>query len=270
MNAAASKPKSFPPPRERAHTGRRELPHRSRCCTSGRTSAAPASRRTVGTLKTGSNETEVIQRSCSRFVVRFRRKASSTPSLIRCRRGRKIAAWQWLYGRHSLRGEVAGTVAMGGTGKSSSSIVETLAMASARELLGEQIQRPLRVVLINLEDTRNTMDKRIAAAMRQYRLTPADIGDRLIVKAKGEIKIKVARQLRSGDVERDEEIIDALTKLMIEHKADVLSIDSFIRTHRGERERQFRDPGGGRVLREYSHGSAMRRASVAPHPQVRG
>src|SRR5262249_7349815 len=35
-----------------------------------------------------------------------------------------IAPWQWLYGRHLLRGEVAGTAAMGGTGKSTLSIVE--------------------------------------------------------------------------------------------------------------------------------------------------
>ena len=73
--------------------------------------------------------------------------------------------------------------------------------------LGSEVPAPLRVVLVNLEDTRNTMDKRIAATMRHYGLTPADIGDRLIVKAKGEIKIKVAKQLRSGDVARNKPII---------------------------------------------------------------
>src|SRR5262249_55680976 len=111
-----------------------------------------------------------------------------------------IPAWLWLYGRHLLRSEVAGTAAMGGTGKSTLSIAEALAMASGRVLLGQEVPRPLRVVLINLEDTRNTMDKRIAAVMRHYGLTPGDIGDRLTVIGKGEIKIKVARQLRSGDV----------------------------------------------------------------------
>ena len=142
-----------------------------------------------------------------------------------------IPPWQWLYGRHLLRGEVAGTAAMGGTGKSTSSIVEALAMASGRMLLEAEVPRPLRVVLVNLEDTRNTMDKRIAAVMRHYGLAPADIGDRLIVKAKGEVKIKVARQRRSGDVERNEATVRALTQLMLEHHGDVLSIDSFIRTH---------------------------------------
>ena len=94
-----------------------------------------------------------------------------------------IPPWQWLYGRHLLRGEVAGTAAMGGTGKSTSSIVEALAMASGRMLLEAEVPRPLRVVLVNLEDTRNTMDKRIAAVMRHYGLAPADIGDRSTVSA---------------------------------------------------------------------------------------
>ena len=90
----------------------------------------------------------------------------------------------------------------------------------------------MRVVLINLEDTRNTMDKRIAAVMRHYGLTPADIGNRLIVIAKGEVKIKVAQQLRSGKVERNVSVIRALTNLVLEHAADVLSVDPLRKTHR--------------------------------------
>ena len=143
-----------------------------------------------------------------------------------------IAPWQWLYGRHLLRGEVAGTAAMGGTGKSTLSIVEALAMTTGRPLLGQDVAEPRRVMLVNLEDTRNTMDKRIAAVMRHYVMTPDDVGGRLIVKAKGEIKLKVARQLHAGDVERNEPLIRELTALAIVEKIDVLSIDSFIRTHK--------------------------------------
>jgi DNA polymerase I-like protein with 3'-5' exonuclease and polymerase domains len=144
----------------------------------------------------------------------------------------EIPRWEWLYGNLLLRGEVAGTCATGGTGKSLLSIVEALALVSGRTLLNEAVTRPLRVILINLEDTRNTMEKRIAGVMRFYELTAADIGDRLIVLGKGEVKIKVARQLRSGDVERNETAIKALTKLMLKHRGDVLSIDSFIRAHK--------------------------------------
>ena len=142
-----------------------------------------------------------------------------------------IATYKWLLGRHLLRGEVSGTAAMGGTGKSNMAIVEALAMATGRQLLHDSVARqPLRVVLINLEDNRNTMDKRIAAAMRHYRLTKADVGGRLIVIAKGELKIRVARNVK-GEVQRNERDVKRLTDLMIEKQADVLSVDSFIRTH---------------------------------------
>jgi hypothetical protein len=142
-----------------------------------------------------------------------------------------LARYDWLYGKHLLRGEVAGTAATGGTGKSNLSIIEALEMASGKRLLHHVPRQPLRVVLINLEDKRNTLDKRIAAIMRHYGLTKADLADRLVVLAKGEIKVKVARQLRSGDVAREEETIKSLTAFMVEKQADVLSVDSFVRTH---------------------------------------
>jgi hypothetical protein len=143
-----------------------------------------------------------------------------------------IARYEWLLGKHLLRGEVSGTAAMGGTGKSNLAIVEALAMTSGKRLLHDGVPNdPLKVVLVNLEDKRNTMEKRIAAAMRHLNLAKEDIGERLIVIAKGEAKIKIAKQLRSGDVERNEETIKALTTLVKDNQADVLSIDSFIRTH---------------------------------------
>jgi hypothetical protein len=142
-----------------------------------------------------------------------------------------IPQYDWLLGRHLLRGDVSGTAATGGTGKSSLAIVEALAMASGKQLTHDTVpSEPLRVVLVNLEDKRNTMDKRIAAAMRHHGLTKEDIGDRLIVLAKEDKKFKVARQ-RNGDVKRNQELIDALVRLMTEHRGDVISIDSFIRTH---------------------------------------
>jgi AAA domain len=143
-----------------------------------------------------------------------------------------IARYEWLLGKHLLRGEVSVTAAMGGTGKSSLAIVEALAMTSGKKLLHDDVPDvPLKVVLVNLEDKRNTMEKRIAAAMRHYNLTKEDVGERLIVVAKGEAKIKIAKRLRSGDVWRNEETIKDLTTLVKDNQADVLSIDSFIRTH---------------------------------------
>jgi hypothetical protein len=171
-----------------------------------------------------------------------------------------IPQWAWLYGWHLLRGEVAGTAAMGGTGKSTLSIVEALAMTSGRALLGPFVPTPLRVVLINLEDTRNTIDKRIAAVMRQHGLTATDISDRLIVIAKGEVKVKIAKQRRSH---RRVDPADARAPRRC-------ALDRQFHPHPSrQRERQLGDPGGGRVLRGHRDAGTVRRASMASHPQER-
>jgi hypothetical protein len=81
----------------------------------------------------------------------------------------------WLYGRHLLRGQVSVTVAPGGVGKSAHSIVEALAMVSGRELLDEWTAKGLKVWVFNLEDPRDELDRRIAAAMLHHDVTPAKL-----------------------------------------------------------------------------------------------
>jgi AAA domain-containing protein len=90
---------------------------------------------------------------------------------------------------------------------------------------------PLRVLLINLEDNREAVDKRIAAVMRHYKLTPEDVGGRLFTIAKGELSFKIAAQSRSGVVVRNEPAIKGMIALLLEKKIDVFSIDPFIATH---------------------------------------
>ena len=141
--------------------------------------------------------------------------------------------WDFLYGKHLLRRTVSATAATGGTGKSSKSIVEALAMTTGRQLLRVWVQRePIRVLLINLEDNREAMDKRIAAAMKHHKLTSDDVGGRLFTIAKGELNFKIASILKkSGSVGRDERAIKGMTALLLEQRIDVLSIDPFIATH---------------------------------------
>ena len=142
-----------------------------------------------------------------------------------------IPKWDFLYGRHLLRKTVSGTAAMGSTGKTSMSLVEALSMASGKELLGEKVpDNPLRVLLICLEDNREAMNKRIAAAMKHHKFKPMDIGDRLFVLAKGEIKFKIAKLVR-GTIKLNTELIEWIIKFLREKKIDVFSIDPFIKTH---------------------------------------
>lgn len=142
-----------------------------------------------------------------------------------------IERWDFLYDRHLLRKTVSGTAAMGATGKSSLAVVEALAQASGKELLGLKVPGKLRVLLINLEDNRNAVDKRIAAAMRHHDLRPEDIGGRLFTMAKGEIEFKIARQKTAGLIEPNDASINKLLGLVRAKKIDVVSIDPFVSTH---------------------------------------
>ena len=132
-----------------------------------------------------------------------------------------LERWDFVYGTHLMRGEVAGTAASGGLGKSTWSIGEALAMASGKQLFHKQVPRPLRVLLINLEDNRATMSKRIAAAMRYHHLTPKHIGSRLFMKCKGELKFR-ANSRKS---------VNKLMSFVKDNQIDVVSIDPFVRTH---------------------------------------
>jgi len=140
--------------------------------------------------------------------------------------------WNFLYGKHLLRGTVAITSGAGEVGKSTKSISEALAMATGKPILGVEPPAELCVLLINLEDDRNAVDKRVAAAMKHHQLSPGDVGERLFTVAKGEVKLKLATQTRIGVVERDESAIRGLIAFLRDKQIDVCSIDPLRKTHR--------------------------------------
>ena len=149
-----------------------------------------------------------------------------------------LPQWDFLYGRHLMRGEVAGTAAAGGLGKSTWSIGEVLSMTSGNKLYYEEVPRPLRVLLINLEDNRATMSKRIAAAMSFHHLTPKDIGGRLFVKCKGELKFRA----------NNRKSVAKLISFIKNNRIDVVSIDPFIRTHNAD---ENKNPEMQKVVEAY-------------------
>jgi AAA domain len=105
----------------------------------------------------------------------------------------------FVYGKHFIRGFLSATLAPGGLGKSSLELVDAVAMASGKPLLGIQTPQPRRVWYVNLEDLREEIERRVAAICLHFDITAADLGDRLYFDGR-EIEVILATQTRSGGV----------------------------------------------------------------------
>ena len=138
---------------------------------------------------------------------------------------------QWLYGSHYIRGFVSATVAQGGIGKSSLTIVEALAIASGKPLLGTEPKGVHRVWLWNGEDPRDELNRRIAAAMQHYGLTREDVADRLLVDTGMEQEIVLARQARNGAT-ISEPVAAALASAIESSGVDLLIVDPLVSSHK--------------------------------------
>lgn len=136
----------------------------------------------------------------------------------------------WVYGRHLIRKQVSVTVASGGVGKSSQAIVEGLAMAAGRELLGEWTAINLRVWVYNLEDPRDELNRRIIAAMQHHCIKPADIEGRLFADTGRERDLCTAIQTREG-VQISQPEMEALEAELITRGIDVMIVDPFVSSH---------------------------------------
>lgn len=100
---------------------------------------------------------------------------------------------QWVYGRVYMRGVYSLLVASGGSGKSALTMVDTLAIATGRELIPGQrvVGGPKTVWYHNGEDSQDEQLRRLAAAMQHYGITHADLGGRLILTSGHDHPIKL-------------------------------------------------------------------------------
>jgi hypothetical protein len=137
---------------------------------------------------------------------------------------------EWLYGQLLVRKIVSATISPGGIGKSSLVAAEALAMVSGKPLLGVTPPEQLRVWLWNLEDPQEETERKIQAAAKHYKVTPADIGDRLVVDSGRDQKLVIAKTTRDGAV-IVQPVVDSLVAEIIKHKVDVLVIDPFVSCH---------------------------------------
>ena len=139
---------------------------------------------------------------------------------------------RWLYGFHLIRKFISCTVSPGGVGKSSLALVEAVAMATGRPLLGVQSpEGPLTVWVLNLEDPQEEIERRVTAILLHYKIDPSEIEGRLFLDSGRHLKLIVAETTRSGTVIA-RPLVDAFTAEIQARKVDVVVIDPFVKSHR--------------------------------------
>ena len=136
----------------------------------------------------------------------------------------------WLYGRHLIRRFVSVTVAPGGVGKSSLTICEALAMVSGKRLLGEWVAERLRVWVLNLEDPRDELQRRVIATALHHSVSSEDLEGRLFLDSGRERGLCTATQTRDGVLINTPEV-EALVSEIKARGIDVLVVDPFVSSH---------------------------------------
>ena len=137
---------------------------------------------------------------------------------------------QWLYGKHLVRKFLSCTVAPGGVGKSSLQLVEAIAMATGKPLLGIQVCEPLRVWIINLEDPLEELERRVLAVLLRFNIDPDDLGGRLFLNSGRDTKVVIASTTKAGTVVAVP-VVDALKAEIKAKRADVVVIDPLVKAH---------------------------------------
>lgn len=144
--------------------------------------------------------------------------------------GALIEPREFLYGTHYQREYASVTIAPTKVGKSSLALVEALAMATGKPLLGIQPEGVFRVRVWNGEDPFKEIQRRLAAIVQHYGLQESDIEDRLFVDSGRDMPLAVAHMTRDG-AKIYEPDTSELQKAIAAQAIDALFIDPFVKSH---------------------------------------
>jgi hypothetical protein len=106
-------------------------------------------------------------------------------------------------------------------------LLQFISLATGRSLCGQHVFRRCRVLLINLEDDRDELQRRIKAVLDHYKIDRAELKGWLFCASLKFIKLaEIKNRIRTiGSLEQ--QIRDAIER----RKPDILSLDPFIKTH---------------------------------------
>jgi RecA-family ATPase len=136
---------------------------------------------------------------------------------------------QWLYGRHYQRGTVSATIAPGGFGKTSLCMVESVIMATLRNLLGEQPEERLRVWYHNGEDSLEELNRRLGAICLHYGIPQEELLGWFFMTSGNEFPLRVAKGYSSLEI--DERLRRQIAEAVSDNQIDVAVLDPLVTLH---------------------------------------
>jgi RecA-family ATPase len=142
---------------------------------------------------------------------------------------------EFLFGKHYQRRTVGGTVAPGGTGKSSLVMVESVSMALGLDLLDNKrpLERPLRVWYHNGEDNMDELKRRLAAICQHYEISLEELltGGSFFMTSGNEVPLRVAQSYSQLQVQTDHRLIKCIAEQIGDNKIDVANFDPLVTLH---------------------------------------
>lgn len=109
-------------------------------------------------------------------------------------------------------------------------MVEAIAMATGRALLGTHPTGKLKVWIWNGEDPLEEMERRVAAICIQYGIDRAELDGQLFLNSGRDTEIVIATTTRSGTVIA-QPVVDAMKATIRENGIDVVYLDPFVACH---------------------------------------
>jgi hypothetical protein len=135
----------------------------------------------------------------------------------------------WILGNRYLRGYPTLTVAPGGGSKSTLVMTEMLALAHGVELTGEKLYTTGKVWIINSEDPKDEVHRRLWAICNFFGLPTKHPN---VAVSGSEWKFCLAQETKEGRVHINYDHVDPIKKFIIAHGILIWSLDPLIRTHK--------------------------------------
>jgi AAA domain len=143
----------------------------------------------------------------------------------------KSAPRAWLYGGHFIRKFLSAGFGAPGGGKSSKRLVEAIAMATGRDLLGVKPIQRCRVWYWNGEDPQEETERRVMAICLHYRIPQEELEGWLFTNSGRDTPIVLAEQ-SAGGTRIYEPAVEELVAEIETNKIDVFIADPFVSCHR--------------------------------------